>query len=474
MPSITGLNVCMIPPSILAIGSSRSGSSGSGTRVGRQAARQRSGQGLEQAPVRVERPLHPRPAGHGLDDETAARRRRGQRRRVGHLELGHAGELLELDAIDRVDVRLGARPRWRWTRPAGGRRPSSPGPAAAASGPGRRTRGCRGTGHLPPDRVDRNRSRWHGRAMSTIVLSGSTDALGRRVRARLDATDGVERVIEVGHDDASDDHHAQARRDLKASLEGASAVIQLGGDADETATLLDAAVGHRRRRRSCCCPARPCTARGPSNPVPLTEDAPLRPERRARVRRASSRARTARGRVALGPPRRDGRDPAARDPRGGGRPGWLAAAMRTTAAVRPVGSDDPPLQYVHLDDLADAIVLACRATPRRAIQRRPRRMDRPDDELRALAGVPRLSLPDPLARRVAWTRWRVGLSPTQPGLLPYTMHPWVIANDRLKAAGWHRRRRTRRPTSRGTGPRHGRRSARSAARSSRSARPASP
>jgi hypothetical protein len=23
-----------------------------------------------------------------------------------------------------------------------------------------------------------------------------------------------------------------------------------------------------------------------------------------------------------------------------------------------------------------------------------------------------------------------------PGLVPYTMHPWVVANDRLKAAGW--------------------------------------
>ena len=22
------------------------------------------------------------------------------------------------------------------------------------------------------------------------------------------------------------------------------------------------------------------------------------------------------------------------------------------------------------------------------------------------------------------------------GLLPYTVHPWVVANDRLRAAGW--------------------------------------
>ena len=60
----------------------------------------------------------------------------------------------------------------------------------------------------------------------------------------------------------------------------------------------------------------------------------------------------------------------------------------------------------------------------------------PGDEVRALAGVPRVRVPDPVARRVAWTRWKLGLSPTPPGLLPYTVHPWVIANDRLKAAGW--------------------------------------
>jgi nucleoside-diphosphate-sugar epimerase len=172
-----------------------------------------------------------------------------------------------------------------------------------------------------------------------------------------------------------------------------------------------------------------------SNPVPLTEDAPLRPNAELEfATRAAERERLAVEWRSDHPGATVGilrpAIPVAEDARG-----WLAAAMRTTAAVRPAGSDDPPLQYVHLDDLADAIVLACR-----------QRLDGPfnvapdgwieDDELRALAGVPRLSLPDPLARRVAWMRWRVGLSPTHPGLLPYTMHPWVIANDRLKAAGW--------------------------------------
>jgi hypothetical protein len=28
------------------------------------------------------------------------------------------------------------------------------------------------------------------------------------------------------------------------------------------------------------------------------------------------------------------------------------------------------------------------------------------------------------------------MAPTPPELLPYTVHPWVVANDRLRADGW--------------------------------------
>jgi hypothetical protein len=58
------------------------------------------------------------------------------------------------------------------------------------------------------------------------------------------------------------------------------------------------------------------------------------------------------------------------------------------------------------------------------------------DQLRALAGVPGVRVPEPAARRVAWLRWRLDPASASPGLLPYTMHPWVVANDRIKAAGW--------------------------------------
>jgi hypothetical protein len=55
---------------------------------------------------------------------------------------------------------------------------------------------------------------------------------------------------------------------------------------------------------------------------------------------------------------------------------------------------------------------------------------------RALDPVPRLRLPEPVALKVASWRWRLHLAPTPPGILPYARHPWVVANDRLAAAGW--------------------------------------
>jgi hypothetical protein len=59
------------------------------------------------------------------------------------------------------------------------------------------------------------------------------------------------------------------------------------------------------------------------------------------------------------------------------------------------------------------------------------------DTVRSLAGgPPRVRLPERLALQLARVRWRWRLAPTPPSLLPFTVHPWVIANDRLKADGW--------------------------------------
>ena len=56
--------------------------------------------------------------------------------------------------------------------------------------------------------------------------------------------------------------------------------------------------------------------------------------------------------------------------------------------------------------------------------------------MRGLVGNGPPALPDEIARRVLQALWSSGLGDAPPELLPYLVHPWVVANDRLRAAGW--------------------------------------
>lgn len=236
-----------------------------------------------------------------------------------------------------------------------------------------------------------------------------------------------------------------ARDDLKPLLEGASSLVHLAqstgvstpagevGDAELTRRVLDAAgdsgIAHVVLLSS-------ATAYGAwaNNPLPLTEDAPLRPNPGA----AQPTQKAESERLAL-----DWRDdhpdttvtllrPAVTV--GENRVGWLARALWRGPV--PVADADPPAQYLDVADLASAVDLA-----RRARLDGPRNVA-PDgwisgDTVRALAGgAPRVRLPERLALRLAQTGWRWGLAPTPPALLPYTVHPWVVANDKLRSEGW--------------------------------------
>jgi len=263
--------------------------------------------------------------------------------------------------------------------------------------------------------------------MSTVVLSGATDPLGRRVAGALGCDPSIDRIIVVGD-------HALHSADLKARIEGATAVVHLLGGLDETRALL-AAAGSVGAQHIVLLSSATAYGAWPNNPVPLTEQAPLRPNPDLEFAvRAAERERLAADwkqdhpgttvtvlRPAV---------PVAEE-----ASGWLARGLREASAIRPAGPDDPPCQYVHLDDLASAIVLAL-----------GQRLDGPynvapdgwipGELLRGLVGVPRLRAPEPVARRLAWLRWRLNPKSAPPGLLPYTLHSWVVANDRIKAAGW--------------------------------------
>jgi len=263
--------------------------------------------------------------------------------------------------------------------------------------------------------------------MTRCILSGGPDPLSRRVAALLRAGAGVDVVVEVGEHDLAHD-------DVKAEFEGATTLVHLAGGLDETRVVLDAAAAVGVEHAVVLSSA---TVYGawPNNPVPLTEDATLRPNPELEfATRAAERERLTLDwkldhpgttvtilRPAV---------PVAQD-----ATGWLANGLRAAAVLRSADDDDPPVQYVHLDDVASAIALAANA-----------RIDGvrnvgPDgwmsgEQLRALAGTPRVRLPGRVAAAAARWRWKLTRSSAHPGLMPYTTYPWVIANDRLRADGW--------------------------------------
>jgi nucleoside-diphosphate-sugar epimerase len=289
-----------------------------------------------------------------------------------------------------------------------------------------------------------------------VVVTGAAGQLGQRVCALAVADPAVSHVIALDRrpmkrlPEGVERHQVDlATADLKPLFEGASVIVHLAqadgparGDAISRPTgegalarrVLDAASAVGADHVVLLSSA---TAYGAwaNNPVPLTEDAPLRPN--PGVAMASEKAEAERASAEW----RDdhpGATVAILRPTvsvTAGANGWLARALARSSAL-PVTDEEPPAQFLDIADLASAVDLA-----RRARLDGPRNVA-PDgwiagETVRALAGgAPRLRLPERLAIRVAGLRWRWGLAPTPPELLPFTVHPWVVANDRLRADGW--------------------------------------
>jgi len=294
-----------------------------------------------------------------------------------------------------------------------------------------------------------------GSATAVVVVTGAASTLGHRVCALAAADPGVERVVAVDRRALQrlpagvEGHQADlATADLKPLLEGVAVVVHLAqttgpdpiadagqaGDGELAHRVLDAASAVGASHVVLLSSATVYGAWA-NNPVPLTEEAPLRPNpgvalasEKAELERCAAEWRDAHPSATVAILR-----PTVTVAAEGS--GWLAKALAGSTSL-PVTDDEPPAQFLDVVDLADAVDLA-----RRARLDGPRNVA-PDgwisgDTVRALAGgAPRVHLPERLAVRLARMRWRWGLTPTPPALLPFTVHPWVVANDRLRADGW--------------------------------------
>lgn len=270
-----------------------------------------------------------------------------------------------------------------------------------------------------------------------IVVTGATWPLGRRVVGALRREDPFSQrfVVREAHRDtvftegpfdvlihlAPGDHDALAARRRSA--------------AEGTPEILDQATRFGVRYVLLLSSAMVYGA-WPNNPIPLTEDATLRPDfgfafarQLATVEQLVDDWRTAdpvRETCVL-------------------RPVPAMASDGTSSLVRALaagmggrlGVDDVPAQFVHLDDLAEAVVLCVNNSLSGIFNVAPDGFV-PGSRVRALSGmVPRIKLPDRLGEFVADLQWRFQRGPIPPGLRPYVRSPWLVSSGRLRNAGWN-------------------------------------
>ncbi len=174
----------------------------------------------------------------------------------------------------------------------------------------------------------------------------------------------------------------------------------------------------------------------PNNPLPLTEDAALRPNPDFSPGGAGRRGGAAAGRVA-----------------GRATPSVTVTTLRSAPVVGP-GRRTPPRPHPPRAPAAagagrgDAGAGGARRRPRvgaRArrhprpagvVQRRGRRVARRRRGPRAASRGPTApAVPAEVLERWLRRTWGPGMGDIPAGVVPYLVHPWVIANDRLKGRG---------------------------------------
>ncbi len=291
--------------------------------------------------------------------------------------------------------------------------------------------------------------------MHTVVVTGSAGSVGARTCALLAQDDSVDSIIALDlkprktADPKIANHRIDLRRDeLLPLLESADTVIHLASsfgpdqdgadpahvDIDATRRLLEAASGVGVTRLIVLSSAMVYGARE-TNPVPITEDHAVDPNPefsfavvKAAIERLAEDWRLAHpgsSVVILRPTTALAEHEVS----------WVARGLRA-AAVMQVADLDPPVQFLHLDDLANAVALAAVGQLSGSYNVAPDGFV-DGETCRELSGkTPRVRLPEEAAEEVGRFRWRHRLAPTPPGLTPYTMYPWVVANDRLRSAGW--------------------------------------
>lgn len=286
--------------------------------------------------------------------------------------------------------------------------------------------------------------------MRAIAVTGAAGAVGRRTLRQLAAHPDVDRIVAI-------DRVAQPapvakveavrldlqRRPIHELITGCSTLVHLAEESgqpnDSTATMamlaaaLDGAAKAGVPHVVALSSAMAYGAHA-DNPIPLTESHPLRPV--PELAYAVAKRDLEDAVWAWAGEQADRRATVLRPTTTLSEHGsaWAARVLRSAAVVRP-DQVDPPLQFLHYDDLASAIAYVTRQEVTGAFNVAPDGWLGPE-VFHDLVGGVQFRVPDRVNDGwVAATR-KLGLRSVPPGIEAYVRHPWVVSNDRLRSAGW--------------------------------------
>ncbi len=172
-----------------------------------------------------------------------------------------------------------------------------------------------------------------------------------------------------------------------------------------------------------------------NNPVPITEDAPLRPSPAYLPAIVDGECERLLAQWATGGPGRTTTRLRIAPIVGAGSHSLFTAVATRRAPVRVRGAS-PPVQVVHVDDAAAALALSVELDLDGAYNVAADGWLAYEEAGALLPGGRVPALPLEIATRVLAVSWATGLGDAPPSLVPYLVHPWVVANDRLKGVGW--------------------------------------
>jgi UDP-glucose 4-epimerase len=108
-----------------------------------------------------------------------------------------------------------------------------------------------------------------------------------------------------------------------------------------------------------------------------------------------------------------------------------------------LGLPDPGIQFVHEDDVVSAVVALLDGRHSGAFNVAGDGV-LPVEECASMIGLPRRRVPLRAYRRLAALLWRLRLSEAPPGSLDFALYPWIVSAQKLKeTAGWEPRHSSR-------------------------------